>query len=279
MSLLSFAHPDRKEYFGKPIWHWVNACADADIARRAFVEKCVNSNGCPVEEMEFIRDAPAEFLSAFATEDRSISDEFFRILGVHQDPWIEPVETHVTQGVQHGSILVLDTETTGTSKMDAVVELAYVLYDNSGKQVFSFNELWATDVSMNPFAQRIHKITVQDLQKNGRDPRAGLEDFGRLCEEVLQKNGIIVAHNKAFDARMLRQTATQVGASWPDPEMFCTMQGCKRRAPEEIGNNAKNGQVYNFLNGPPLGQMHRALPDCQATAFIYLHGRKLGWWP
>ena len=175
---------------------------------------------------------------------------------------------------EDGLVLVLDTETTGMTREDQVIQIGYVVLDAAGEVVEEVEEMWQTNQKMNPFAQRVHGITPQDLLRQAVDPRRGL---ARL-QAAMKAAKTVVAHNAAFDTRMLRQTAYRVGAAWTERPVFCTMKAVRQRSVAERGTNAKNGQVYTFLGGAPCGKMHRALADCRATAFIYRHGRDKRWW-
>ena len=41
--------------------------------------------------------------------------------------------------------------------------------------------------------------------------------------ELMLRGRVLVAHNAAFDRRVLRQAFTRVGSSWPDPPTICTV--------------------------------------------------------
>lgn len=113
--------------------------------------------------------------------------------------------------------LILKTATTGLNSSDVILELA--ICDRNYKPIF--NERFK------PFrkrvwrdAERIHKISYQDVKNCGR-----FRDKVEEIKSILQGNRVII-FNAEFDARLLEQTCKVEGVDhiWVDElEMLCCM--------------------------------------------------------
>jgi DNA polymerase III epsilon subunit-like protein len=138
-------------------------------------------------------------------------------------------------------------------------------------------EVWHTDVPCHPMAQKVHRISNPQVA-DGQDPRTKLMEFLNLAQRVKSAGGVLVAHNAQFDVRLLQQTALNVGIPFDLGSVFCTANALKNIPQAKRGPNCKNADVYSFLGGEPLTNMHQALNDSKATAYIYTRGLALGWW-
>jgi hypothetical protein len=92
---------------------------------------------------------------------------------------------------------VLDTETTGFSKNDQVIDIAIV--DLFGNVLFS-SKIKPT-VAINPMARRVHRIRDNELKD--------APSWADISQEVMSllKDRKIIIFNAAFDSRMIKQTA------------------------------------------------------------------------
>jgi DNA polymerase III epsilon subunit-like protein len=182
---------------------------------------------------------------------------------------------------------VFDTETSGNSKNDFVIQLAVVTYDNFGNMIDSYNKYWSlpSGSRINPMAQSVHKISHEMLQEKGISPEKEFPYVLNLFSYFI-KNGItLVAHNVSYDNRMLKQTVEYYGFTWPfsKEHFFCTQKASRYyvRALDINGNlkAPKNIELYKFITGgEPEGDLHDALVDCSVTAAGYLGGKKKGLW-
>ena len=240
-----FPHQPRRVYT-QPVDEWAEACADAEIERLQLVS---GLQALPVH-------ARREVARALVARP----DIYARELSVCN---LRP-------------ILVFDTETTGLSKQDVVIQLGFVCTLPDGTLVDDSEQVWHTDVVCNPMALKVHQIDKQ-LVAEGHDPQRGLLDFMDLAQRVIRAGGVLVAHNAGFDKRMLLQTAKRAGVDFELGPVFCTATALKQVSPTLRGPTCKNADVYAFLGGEAMG-MHQALNDARATAFIYLRGMALGWW-
>ncbi len=186
---------------------------------------------------------------------------------------------HAGPGADLPKYIVFDTETTGSSKEDVVIQLGFVVFDSSGREVQRYEEIWQSDRPSNPWAQKVHQIAPAEVKASRTGAAEGLAVFQAALRRVAESGGLAVAHNYKFDHRLLQQTAAAAGVhlDWCT-QSFCTAAALKHRSVEERGPNCKNGDVYTYLGGEDLGQMHRALVDARATAHIFFCGQDAGWW-
>jgi DNA polymerase III alpha subunit (gram-positive type) len=244
MALVFPQQPPR--IYSQPIDEWAEACADAEIARM-------------------------QLLTGFAELPLAAKREIAQALLSQPDLY-----TRELKFFRLKPILVFDTETTGLSKQDVVIQLGYVCILSDGTVVDEKEQVWHTDVPCNPMALKVHRID-KHLVATGNDPRLELLDFLQLAQRVKLAGGVLVAHNAQFDTRMLQQTAQRVGVAFDVGEVFCTATALKKVPLSARGVNCKNADVYSFLGGKPMN-MHQALNDAKATAFIFRRGRELSWW-
>jgi DNA polymerase III epsilon subunit-like protein len=198
------------------------------------------------------------------------------------DPPLSPVNSC--------SFAVFDTETTGLSAVDVVLQCALVLFDEQGNVLEKYDKIWnlppGTKISSR--AYRVHKIGYKRINAVGLRTEPQLRTVLATLQRLRERKVPIVAHNASFDCRLLRQTAERHGVHDWDFEVghaLCTM---RRALPfttcvSSKTNKAKppsNTELYVQLykTQPNFGTLHDALTDCRVTAMCYLGGRKRGWW-
>ena len=220
-----------------------------------------------------------------------LADAFFR-LGSGEDP--EPREA-VDADVPRAqpvppappAVLVFDTETNGLRDPHAV-QIAWVVYDADGRELWSRMEYLALPPgkSIDPGAERVHRISLRTLEKKGRAAQFVLTDFYADVDRVAVQDGRVVAHNAKFDARVVTNTATSCGLprGLDVAECFCTMEKSKRRL--NLANRRgglkppRNTELHEALVGPVPAdvQLHDALADVRVTAASYFAGKRRRWW-
>ena len=163
---------------------------------------------------------------------------------------------------------VIDTETTGFSNQDRVVEIAIVglLPDGSIEHAYS--------TLLNPHrdlgAQHIHKISEADvlLAPDFRDIAGDLIALLRGC--------LVVGHNVSFDVRMITNEYARAGVpiSIATADCFCTKQMTAKIIPGEPNTL----EACCCRAGVSLEHAHSALGDALATACLLrvLAARKNG---
>ena len=110
------------------------------------------------------------------------------------------------------AVLVFDTETSGL-KDPLAVQIAWVVYDADGRELWSRMEYLALPPgkSIDPGAERVHRISLRTLEEKGKAAQFVLADFYADVDRVAVQDGRVVAHNAKFDARVVTNTATSCG--------------------------------------------------------------------
>ena len=165
-------------------------------------------------------------------------------------------------------IIVLDSETTGLSEKDQVVEIATVeLVQDSEK--WCQGERWSTLVKptclVTPSARGIHHILDEELAE--APTMVDLLGGGPL--PFLDEDSVLVAHNLVFDVRMLLQSG--VPELLLPRQQVCTYRSALHLYPDETSYKNSSlryslGLTVPQVDGPP----HRALPDAVTTASLLI---------
>lgn len=124
------------------------------------------------------------------------------------------VVSAVRELLARSDVLILDTETTGL-KAAEVIEVA--LIDLQGNT--RLNTLVRPKAQvMNPYAQRVHGISLSELR--------GQPSWPEVLPELVHVAGdaTILAWNAPFDARMLEQTSAVWGLPHPRLLFICAMR-------------------------------------------------------
>ena len=83
---------------------------------------------------------------------------------------------------------------------------------------------------------------------------------------------VLVAHNAAFDVRVLRQAFARAALEWPAPPVMCTVALARRFAPLQ---RRRGLATLAGALGIEVDEVHRALPDARTCARVFcaLFGR------
>jgi exodeoxyribonuclease X len=161
-------------------------------------------------------------------------------------------------------IAVLDTETTGLSEIDQVVEVGVVTMTKAkrgGWNAEGWSSLVKPSCPVSVMARANHHISDAELAK-ARPMSKVLPEL----RKVLADADIWAAHNQPFDMAMLLQSG--VGEKDLPAARICTLHVAKHLLPEcpAYGNNV----IRYYVGAQPLidvdGPPHRALPDAAVTA-------------
>jgi DNA polymerase-3 subunit epsilon len=89
---------------------------------------------------------------------------------------------------------------------------------------------------------------------------------------TLLRGRVLVAHNAAFDVRVLRQAFARAALEWPAPPVLCTVALARRFAPLQ---RRRGLATLAGALGVEVDEVHRALPDALTCARIFcaLFGR------
>jgi DNA polymerase-3 subunit epsilon len=163
------------------------------------------------------------------------------------------------QPIATAEFLVVDTETNGLGG-DAcqLIEFGWVLV-GGGELHDRSSSLVRTSVPLGRSIRRLTGITQ------------AMVDGAPLPEEVLPalehalRGRLLVAHNAAFDRRVLRQAFARVGLDWPQQPVLCTAALARRLLP--LQHERRLGALAEAL-GIEVEVVHRALPDAETCARV-----------
>lgn len=96
--------------------------------------------------------------------------------------------------------IILDTETTGTSETDRVIQLGYMVL--GAKDVEVHNEFFSSDIPISIGAMEVHGITQEMI--DGKPTCKESKSYQRLLELNTHDNYMII-HNAPFDLGMLEK--------------------------------------------------------------------------
>lgn len=186
-------------------------------------------------------------------------------------------------------ILFFDTETTGLPRSHKapasdlgnwprIVQIAWLLTDDNGKELSSSESIIRPDGFVIPRdASRVHGITTERATSQGVDLAVVLAE----AETTLSKTPTLVAHNIAFDEKVLG--AEFLRAGYPNlverKTRVCTMQAATDfcAIPGRYGFKWPSLQeLYSKLFDESFDGAHQALVDVRACARCFFELRRLG---
>ena len=172
----------------------------------------------------------------------------------------------LAQPLATAEFLVIDTETNGKAgEACELTEVGAVLVGGG-----ELHDRWETLVSgAAPLSRAIQRFTQISQQMVDAAPAADavLPD---LCDQIHGR--VLVAHNAAFDRRVLRQAFARADLQWPDPPVLCTVALARRFAP--LVRQRRLAALADAL-GIEVETTHRALADAETCARVFcaLFGR------
>ncbi len=162
--------------------------------------------------------------------------------------------------------LALDTETNGLSgDRCELTEVGAVLVGGG-----ELHDEWTSLVGVaNPLGRGIQRFTGISQAMVDAAP-APEEVLPRLA--TLMRGRVLVAHNAAFDVRVLRQAFARAALEWPAPPVICTVSMARRFAPLQ---RRRGLATLAAALGVEVDEVHRALPDARTCARVFcaLFGR------
>ena len=147
-------------------------------------------------------------------------------------------------------LAVVDCETTGLGKHDRIVEVAVVLVDPATWETTDeYDTLINPERDVGPVG--VHGITATMVEAAPVFSEVAFSLSRRLSGSIL------VAHNLAFDARMLRQEFERLGTDFDLGAGLCTLRATREKLIAACRRH-----------GVGLDSQHRALADARATATL-----------
>ena len=156
--------------------------------------------------------------------------------------------------------VAVDVETTGTSDVSRVIEIAAVRFSPDGTIVDSYSSILnpGRHVPLNPAAQKIHGITPQQVWA-ARPTAVVLEEFRQFV------NGAgLVAHNLAFENKMLTSEYKLLDGPAPAWQGVCTLAAARTHF------RMPSNKLVNLIEDFELDAVntHRALDDAKACGLL-----------
>ena len=156
-------------------------------------------------------------------------------------------------------LVAVDTETNGRGGEGCeLTEVGAVLVGGG-----ELHDTWESLVGVQaPLSRGIERLTgiTQGMVDAAPPPTEVLPELADLL-----RGRVMVAHNAAFDRRVLAQAFERAGLEWPDPPVLCTVSMARRFAP--LVRQRKLASLAGAL-GIEVDAVHRALPDALTCARI-----------
>lgn len=170
------------------------------------------------------------------------------------------------QAFATAEFIALDTETNGLGgERCELTEIGVVLVGGG-----ELHDEWDSLVGVaNPLGRGIQRFTgISQAMIDAAPPPE--EVLPKLA--TLLRNRVLVAHNAAFDVRVLRQAFARAALEWPAPPVICTVALARRFAPLQ---RRRGLATLAAALGVEVDEVHRALPDARTCARVFcaLFGR------
>ena len=167
-------------------------------------------------------------------------------------------ECDCKNALQGHDFVVLDTETTGLTGNDEVVELG--ILDKNGCEIY--HSYFHPEAKMNPNASRVNGICDSDL----KDQPSFAEEYDVIIS--LLKDKVIVGHNISFDIRLLDQTAGRyrLPMIFQDYTTFDTKSAAKLYMRSNTGKYNLNDLCHQI--GVKDEEHHQASYDCLFCLYL-----------
>ncbi|HWK27311.1 MAG TPA: exonuclease domain-containing protein [Solirubrobacter sp.] len=162
--------------------------------------------------------------------------------------------------------IALDTETNGLAgERCELTEVGAVLV-GGGELHDEFASLVGVASPLGRGIQRFTGIS-QAMLDAAPAPEEVLPEVAKLL-----RGRVLIAHNAAFDVRVLRQAFARAALEWPAPPVICTVALARRFAPLQ---RRRGLATLAGALGVEVEEVHRALPDARTCARVFcaLFGR------
>jgi len=162
-----------------------------------------------------------------------------------------------------GRVIVFDTETTGISHEDEIVQLSAAEYV-CGELTRTLDLYVIPSCPIHPAAEAVHHLTMPFLVAHGVSPCEALARFF----EFVGRDALLVAHNIRFDFRMLQNECRKFDyLADPDELSFCdTIALAKKLAPGYA--HYRLGHLIEAMGLSGVNS-HNALDDTLACGALF----------
>lgn len=144
-------------------------------------------------------------------------------------------------------LIFFDTETTGNTESDFVIQLAYKTADEE------FNALYKPEKTIPPEASAVHHITNKMIAD--KEAFQASKDYKKIKELFEDENNVVIAHNAIFDLTMMDKENIK-------PKNFiCTLRLARHLDQDEKIEKYNLQYLRYFLGIEVDGTAHDALDD------------------
>jgi DNA polymerase-3 subunit epsilon len=162
-------------------------------------------------------------------------------------------------------VIILDTETTGVTENDWIVEIAVILYDLlAATPVITYSTLIKCETNA---AARVNGISDSLLQSVPDDQKATLKT---MLTYLVREADAVIAHQAGFDKGFVLRDLD--GFGFDGLPWICSMRHI------DWPKYSKSKSLVNMAlaHGVPIISAHRALTDCDILARMLTRTHELG---
>src|SRR3989344_5079170 len=161
-------------------------------------------------------------------------------------------------------LIFFDTETTGNTEKDFLVQIAYKVYDPSTSLGAStFTGLYKPPIKIPPEASAIHHITNKMVADKSSFTESS--DFTKIKKLFEDENTVVVAHNAPFDLIMIKKENIE-------PKRFiCTLRVARHLDKEEKIERYNLQYLRYLLDLEVEATAHDALGDVLVLEKLFEH--------
>lgn len=184
-------------------------------------------------------------------------------------------------------MLFIDTETSGLPKKWDVpysqpnnwpyaLQISWIIYTKDGKKIKEENHyIYEEDIKITTSSFKIHGITKEFLQKNGRPRKEIMKLF---AQDLNDYQPMIVGHFLELDAHVAGAAFFRAGMDNPLVRLpqFCIMLATTHLVRNPRAKYLRLGDLYETLFNVPQEHKHDALEDAAATADCFFELERRG---
>lgn len=181
--------------------------------------------------------------------------------------------------------LIFDTETTGlpkswkapVNKLDnwpRLVQLAWILYDEQEKEQIRYSRIIKPEgFTIPPDVAKIHGITTEKANQEGKQLINVLHEF---CETLNRENLTLVAHNMAFDEKIVGAELLRLNikSNFFELPKICTMKSAIDFCDLPNKKYPRLDELYYILFHTTFKDAHRADMDAGACGKCFFELKK-----
>ena len=178
-------------------------------------------------------------------------------------------------------LFFFDTETTSL-KDPHIIQFAYMITDNIGNVLETYNQYFTTIQEITKDSTSIHGITPTDILEKGLDP---IIELPKIHQKMIECDKVI-SHNIDFDLKAIYTTRKGLGLNVDyNYNTFCTMKKSKTF----VGLYNDKGwlkwpkliELYTFLGGDVSDvkdKLHNALEDVKILKECFFLAKIKNYW-